>query len=122
VFFRATRQVGSGFENGETLEDKEIKEGSEEMEQKLKVLEAGFKTLGEWMDMERDDAQIQEGGEAEYVMGKELSLADVILASSMIWARTLLGMDSQLWRAVMSWHNGRWERFMKRFEQFEKIV
>ncbi|KAF9041973.1 hypothetical protein BDZ89DRAFT_1034773 [Hymenopellis radicata] len=71
----------------------------------------GLGKIGAWM-----------GLEDKYVMGDKISYADLLTCAFLRWARVSWGEDSQEWKDVMSWHNGRWGRLMAEFaEKYESI-
>ncbi|KAF8917269.1 hypothetical protein CPB85DRAFT_1215425 [Mucidula mucida] len=58
----------------------------------------------------------------KYVMGDKISYADLLTAAFLRWTRVSLGEDSQEWKDITSWHDGRWGRLMGELaEKYESI-
>ncbi|KAJ8517428.1 hypothetical protein ONZ45_g5389 [Pleurotus djamor] len=47
-----------------------------------------------------------------FAMGDTITFADISVASFIIWLRVIWGEDSEQWKDIKSWHNGRWERLL----------
>jgi glutathione S-transferase len=56
-----------------------------------------------------------------YIAGDSLSFADIILASRLMWMKRVFGEDSQLWKDVSTWNEGRWDRILST-ERYETVV
>ncbi|KAF9043786.1 hypothetical protein BDZ89DRAFT_216347 [Hymenopellis radicata] len=90
--------------------DSLLPQGAQKVEEWAKAQEALGK-IAAWM-----------GPEDKYVMGDEVSYADILTAAFLRWARVSWGEDSQEWKDVMSWHNNRWGRLMAEFAgKYESI-
>ncbi|KAI3599152.1 glutathione transferase fungal specific class A [Moniliophthora roreri] len=76
-----------------------------------KQIETAYGTLDGWMKKED-----------QYVMGDTVSFADFVIAASLLWIRVLWGEDSEEWKSVASWHDGRWGRLIKSLTPYEKLV
>jgi glutathione S-transferase len=57
-----------------------------------------------------------------YIAGDSPSYVDIILASRLMWAKIVLGEDSELWKEVTTWNGGRWDKVMKSMEKYETVV
>ncbi|VDC02154.1 unnamed protein product [Peniophora sp. CBMAI 1063] len=55
------------------------------------------------------------------VVDDELSYRDVAIAATLINARRVGGADSDIWRALMEAHEGRWRELMSHFAQWEAV-
>ena len=59
------------------------------------------------------------GDHSPFVMGTTLTYADASMAGWLTWMKRVRGPESQTWKAVESWHGGRWKRFMDAFTPLE---
>ena len=66
------------------------------------------------------DQWMEEGD--KFVMGDTISFADVLICAFLRWGRISWGEDSDEWKDVTSWQNGRWGRLMKEFEKYETVL
>ncbi|KAK7045883.1 hypothetical protein VNI00_007314 [Paramarasmius palmivorus] len=103
-YFRSTRAVLFGKPLTE-LEPKDDKRA-----EAWKQVEAGYGAIDGWLKKED-----------RYVMGDKVSFVDFVLAGSILWIRILWGEDSEEWKKATSWHDGRWARLVKDFEQYERL-
>ncbi|KAF5345756.1 hypothetical protein D9758_011899 [Tetrapyrgos nigripes] len=84
----------------------------------------GEKKTTEWKKIEEGfdmmDQQWFEKGDS-FIMGDTVTFADFALGGYLIWMRVCFGVDSEEWKDVSSWSNGRWGRFLKSLEKYEKF-
>ena len=71
---------------------------------------------------EKMDAWYEEAGKGLFVMGEEISLADVCVASYLMWMKRIFGEESEEWKEMMGWNTGRWARLVDQFKKFEMVV
>ena len=83
-------------------------------EEEWRTAEAAFAKLDHWLSA-------NEGGTEALVMGDDVCFADIVIASCLAWAKFSLGKNSDEWRRICSWNNGRWKRFSERFAEFEIV-
>ncbi|KAF7972750.1 hypothetical protein HWV62_17114 [Athelia sp. TMB] len=81
---------------------------------------------GHWKNL-RDQYGVLAGWLAKnekgpFVMGEQISYADITIAGPLIWMRTVFGVESAEWKDVLTWQNGRWASFMKEFERYDQIA
>ncbi|KDR83257.1 hypothetical protein GALMADRAFT_113478 [Galerina marginata CBS 339.88] len=107
-YFRHTREA----DLGKTLEEATPK--GDDAVVKWGKYKDGLGKVDEWY--------AQNGGSGPFLMGETLSWADVIVASSAIWVRTVFGEDSQKWKDVTSWHGGRWNDLMENMKKYETVI
>lgn len=107
-YFRRTREVVFG----KKLEDV-IPTGRAAEEEWAKV-KAGFDIVDGWLQKGEVDGP--------YLYGQEPVFADFVVASFILWVRKLWGADSQKWKDIMSWNDGRWEALIQGLEKYETIV
>ncbi|KAK7690189.1 hypothetical protein QCA50_006840 [Cerrena zonata] len=106
-FFRRTREA-----NGKKLET--YASPGEVHDMALKKVETGLKKVSQWFD--------HNDGTGPFVMGDIISHADFALAGRLMWGKVVWGEDSEDWRAIMGFENGRWERYMKALEKYEVLT
>ncbi|KAH7909189.1 hypothetical protein BJ138DRAFT_1155859, partial [Hygrophoropsis aurantiaca] len=58
----------------------------------------------------------------EYVMDDTVSYADAILNGWLIWIKIVHGADSEVWKDIASWNEGRWAKHLKAMDKFAAIV
>lgn len=87
----------------------EVPEGEERDKQWEKV-KSEFGVLDGWMQKE-----------GPFIMGRDVTFADIVIASYLIWMKTVLGEDSPDWYEINGWFAGRWDIFLGTFEGY-KIV
>ncbi|KAH9480823.1 Glutathione S-transferase-like protein ustS [Psilocybe cubensis] len=58
-------------------------------------------------------------GKGPFIMGEELSWADVVVAGFLMCFRVSTGEDSQKWKEIISWHDGRWTALMENMRKYE---
>ncbi|KAK7690190.1 hypothetical protein QCA50_006841 [Cerrena zonata] len=107
-YFRRTREVSFS----KALED--FVPAGEEGAKRWKEVEEGFDKIASWFT---DSDQ-----SGPFVMGNIPSYADVDLASRLIWAKVVLGEDSEGWGKIKQWSGGRWEQHLKLMEKYENLA
>ncbi|KAK0237542.1 hypothetical protein EDD85DRAFT_769511, partial [Armillaria nabsnona] len=63
-----------------------------------------------------------EGNEGDFVMGNKPSYADTASCAFLQSTRTMLGEESEEWKDVASWNNGRWGTYLENFKPYEKLL
>ena len=80
----------------------------------LKALEGYFGTIGKWLDTNGQ-------GNNVFMMGNAISFADLQTAAILVCLRNTCGEESEEWRGVMTWHEGRWEKFLEHFIPYTAV-
>ncbi|KAF8996519.1 hypothetical protein BDQ17DRAFT_1514189 [Cyathus striatus] len=62
------------------------------------------------------------GWEKKFIMGDKPTFADFSAAGPFISLRILLGEESEEWKEIASWHDGRWARLLEELKDWEVIV
>ncbi|KAF8905402.1 hypothetical protein CPB85DRAFT_1224717 [Mucidula mucida] len=88
---------------GKNLEDF-VPRGEEGVREWKKVMK-GFDAMDKWY------------GENPFVLGEQLSFADMEIAAFVLWIRTVLGVHSKEWKDVSAWNDGRWARLVEGFQK-----
>ncbi|PBK91081.1 hypothetical protein ARMGADRAFT_1014299 [Armillaria gallica] len=63
-----------------------------------------------------------EGSEGDFVMGNEPCFADTAICAFLQFTRTMLGEESEEWKDVASWDDGRWGKYLEIFKPYEKLL
>jgi len=121
AYFRRTREA----KFGKTLE--EFAPPGEVGEKTWADAQAGFTQLAGWLDKNTNaytNTGKGEGGgqQLPLVMGEVLSFADVMVGASLVWAKIVLGKDSEEWNKIRSWDGGKWGVVSDFWEKYEKVV
>ncbi|KAF8633126.1 hypothetical protein AX15_001506 [Amanita polypyramis BW_CC] len=105
-YFRRTREAFFG----RKLE--EMTPVGKEREEIWSEIKKAFDIIDGWMQ--------RNGG--PYVRGEQVSFVDFALGSSLIWFKSAWGEDSELWKEVSSWSDGRCGGYVKNLEKFVKPI
>jgi len=107
-YFRKTREASSG----KKLED--VLPKGDQVAQDWKNIEAQFDKMNKWFS-----ATDEKG---PFMLGDTISWADINMASFLKWIKFILGEESQEWKLIASWNEGRWENLVKAFEKYSSLV
>ncbi|KAI0301590.1 hypothetical protein B0F90DRAFT_1810099 [Multifurca ochricompacta] len=58
-------------------------------------------------------------GEDEFLGGKNVCFADVVVAANFKWLRVLLDEGGEDWKQIEEFQGGRWGKYVKSFEKWE---
>lgn len=91
--------------------------GSEQRAQQWAAVEKGLSTMASWFLAAGDDRLLLLGGGAD---GRDSPIchADTAIAAFLIYARFVLGEQSEEWRRVEMLDNGRWKHYLDYFEKW----
>lgn len=62
---------------------------------------------------------VKNGGQGPYLLGETQSWGDIIVASYFKWMRVVWGDDSQQWKDISFWNNGRWAAISEGLKKYE---
>ncbi|KAF5389922.1 hypothetical protein D9757_003641 [Collybiopsis confluens] len=105
-YFRRTREAMYG---------KKIEEFEPEGEASIEVwkgFQAGLQLLDEV-------ARKETGG--DYLHGANPIFADFALAGIFQWCKAGFGADSEQWKEIMEWQDGRWAAFVARLDKYTQV-
>ncbi len=105
AFFRKTREKAFG----QTLEEMDPHGARREEQWAL------FK-----LDLSKINSWIAKGD--AFVTGNVPTFADLTVCGWMLTFRVVFGEDSQEWKDLSVWHDGRWGRLVKSLERYEVVV
>ena len=82
----------------------------------LKILE-GAEKAEEWAKLRDvmsniDECMAKTDAKGPFVMGDTASWADFFLSAFLMYIKTILGEDSEEWKDVASWNEGRWKNLL----------
>ena len=75
-----------------------------------KEVKDGFDRINQWLDTNGD-------GKDELMMGDAVCFADLIIVSILMWAKVGLGEESNEWKSICGWNDGKWKRLSEQFSQ-----
>ncbi|KAG7443978.1 uncharacterized protein BT62DRAFT_971785 [Guyanagaster necrorhizus] len=106
-YFRRTREASTF--GGRKLEDASPK--GEDRKREWARLKGDFGKIDAWY-----------GKGDRYVMGDAVSYADFTVGAWLLWVRIIYGVDSEEWKDILMWHEGRWGALVKGFEKYEAVL
>ncbi|ESK81604.1 hypothetical protein Moror_11123 [Moniliophthora roreri MCA 2997] len=68
------------------------------------------------------DSWLKKNPTGDFVFGETITWADFVLAEWVIWYRILFGVDSEEWKDIASWHDGRLDKLLKKLSQYETVL
>ncbi|KAI0344448.1 glutathione transferase GTE1 [Trametopsis cervina] len=102
-YFRRTREA----KVGKRLEDLRDENEWQEAEKAYEIVKG-------WLDESSDKDKL-------LFVDDKISFADLIVVSDLIWAKIGLGEDSEEWKRICGWHDGRWKALTDRFAQYTVV-
>ncbi|EFI27356.1 hypothetical protein CC1G_14829 [Coprinopsis cinerea okayama7 len=90
------------------------------------VLEQARPEKQGWKEVEKvfkDYAKILDQGKVggDWVMGERFTFADVVLAAMILWTRSAWGKESEQYKLILGWDNGRWKRYIENVESYTNV-
>ncbi|EIW58149.1 uncharacterized protein TRAVEDRAFT_124779 [Trametes versicolor FP-101664 SS1] len=76
-------------------------------------LRKAFGTVAQWFQAD--------GIDKPFLLGDNIGFADITLASFLVSTRIVFGENSEEWKNIMTWDNGRWARYMDAFSKYEEV-
>jgi len=104
-YYRRTREISFG----KTLEDV-VPVGNERIEEWAKFREGLNKV---------DQCFAKTDAKGPFVMGDTISWSDIFVSSYLIWFKIVWGEDSEEWKDVASWNEGRWGNLLRAFGEYQ---
>jgi glutathione S-transferase len=74
----------------------------------------GFGKVGTWY--------AKNGGEGPFLLGEKPSWGDIVIASYLVLLRIVWGEESQEWKDISAWNNGRWAGIVEALKKYETVV
>ncbi|KAK0203365.1 hypothetical protein DFS33DRAFT_1474434 [Desarmillaria ectypa] len=63
-----------------------------------------------------------EGNDDEFVMEKQPCFADTVICAFLWFTRRMVGEESEEWKDIITWNDGKWGRYLDNFKLYEKIL
>ncbi|ELU40775.1 hypothetical protein AG1IA_05218 [Rhizoctonia solani AG-1 IA] len=105
-YFMRTREEGFGKPLVELLKEEEPKWSTE--------IREAWATLGKLLDLNGPMDQV-----GPFVLGKEISNADFMIAGVLVWLRRAEGPEGHRWKELFEWDGGRWAKIWQAIEELE---
>ncbi|KAH6918270.1 hypothetical protein BKA70DRAFT_12145 [Coprinopsis sp. MPI-PUGE-AT-0042] len=96
----------------ETLEDVQISD--EEKAEKWKKFKSNFELFGE------ETFGGKEG--FRWYLGDKISWIDFVVAGILIWIRESWGDDSEEWKDVITWNDGKWLHLLEGLKEYQAVL
>ncbi|KAK0436502.1 uncharacterized protein EV420DRAFT_238303 [Desarmillaria tabescens] len=84
----------------------------EEIEKLRASAKENFGKMSKWFE--------DNGG--DFVMGKEPCFADTVICGYLWFTRRMVREESEEWKDIVTWNDGRWGRYLEIFKPYEKIL
>lgn len=104
-YYRRTRQARFG---------KPFEQLAEEGRQKWGDVREKWEEFGKLLDLNKGP-----GEQGPFVMGNQISYADLVLVAAFCWIKRAEGGDMKLWQDMSQWQGGRWGNL---WNEVEKII
>jgi len=108
-YYRRTRELSLGSK----LEDLSPP-GGPLRDQHWQQVQSGYGAINAWL--------AKNGEGKKFVMGDVMSYADVVIVGWVLFIKLMLGMQSQEWKEIEGWHDGRWAAFLTEFTDYLVVV
>lgn len=72
-------------------------------------------------DRQLEEMRRKYGGDGPWLLGKEIKIPDLAVASSLAYIAAMLGEDSELWQNIMEWDGGRWADRWENFKPYHRL-
>ncbi|KAK7048201.1 GST N-terminal domain-containing protein [Favolaschia claudopus] len=90
----------------------EVYPSGDDLQPAWKKVEDGFGKVDKWLNEPMNEGK-------PFVMGDVLSYADLMIAGEMQWCKMGFGEESDLWKDMLKWQDGRWGKLVDRLKEFE---
>lgn len=84
------------------------------------LLDVARANFGE-VDSQLEEIRKKYGVEGPWLLGKEAKLPDLVVAGSLAWVVSIMGEDSELWKDIMKWDEGRWAERWDNIKPFYRL-
>ncbi len=63
-----------------------------------------------------------EGSKGDFVMGNEPCFADTVISAFLWLIRSTVGRESEEWKDIATWNDGRWGKHLDSFKPYETVA
>ncbi|KAJ2929446.1 hypothetical protein H1R20_g7648, partial [Candolleomyces eurysporus] len=113
----ATKYRGN-FESWAKMSLEEFKQNAALIDKAWKDAEEGYSTVNDWLKAASKSPNQAVG---PWLTGKDVRLADIVLAADLAWPVAVFGEDSEEWKKIGSWNDGRWREYWGLFKQYATV-
>jgi glutathione S-transferase len=89
-------------------------------DKKQELLEKGRQNFSE-VDAQLRKIREKYGGDGPWMFGKDAKLPDLAIAGSLAWLVSIKGEESDLWKEVRTWDEGRWAKIWDEIKPYYKL-
>ncbi|TFK35272.1 hypothetical protein BDQ12DRAFT_635314 [Crucibulum laeve] len=86
----------------------------DERVQEWRKVKQGFDVVDGWLQ--------KNGNKGTFIMGELPIFVDFVVGGFLTFLRSIFGEESEEWRDIISWHDGRWERFLEALKEYQDVV
>ncbi|TFK45007.1 hypothetical protein BDQ12DRAFT_673949 [Crucibulum laeve] len=90
------------------------------------VLPSGEERVEEWKKAKESvgivDGWLKKNGEGPFIMGATPCFADFFVGGCLTHLKSVLGEDSEEWKDITTWHNGRWKAFLDGLKEYQAVI
>lgn len=73
----------------------------------------GFNVVDGWLQASKEDGP--------YALGQTPGFVDFFIGARLTWFRLVFGEDSEEWKDITSWNEGRWAAFAEGLKKYEAV-
>lgn len=96
----------------ETAFGKKLESLSDDSEEQWKKFRAFWKQVAAWYG---------KNGSGPFIQGDQLTYGDIAIGSYFVWYGNLVEGDSDQWRDMLTWDEGRWSKLADALKPFEAV-
>ncbi|KAF8798616.1 hypothetical protein BYT27DRAFT_7177613 [Phlegmacium glaucopus] len=90
------------------------------------VVPVGRERIEQWAKFQEgmnkvDECLAKTDPKGPFVMGDTISWADFFLSGYLIWFKIVWGEDSEEWKDIASWNEGRWDNLLRALGKYQTI-
>ncbi|KAJ3511627.1 hypothetical protein NLJ89_g3986 [Agrocybe chaxingu] len=91
------------------------------------LLPFGAERVKQWERLKNDIGKIaawydKNDRKGSFLLGETPSWADFVAASFLVWLRVIWGEESEEWKDLETWHNGRWKKLFAAVKKYEAMA
>ncbi|KAJ2929445.1 hypothetical protein H1R20_g7649, partial [Candolleomyces eurysporus] len=107
------------FESKAKMNIEEFKQNTVMMDKLWKDMEEGYSTINDWRKAASKSPENQPVG--PWITGKDIKLPDIVLAANLAWPVAVFGEDSEEWKKIGGWNDGRWKEYWGLIKQYATV-
>ena len=83
-------------------------------EKQWEAMEAALAKINTWLSANGP-------GKDLLLMGDKVCFSDIQIAGLLVWARVLFREDSDDWKRISGWHDGKWKKLLEYFDKYAAV-